>query len=118
MERALGETLRISESKNGYDNQARLLRTAGSAAQGVGEGNSWSVSQTRAQISSRSESGRQVGGRKIQADTGSVRRSVGHEEASDVRPVWIQRAWAGRRAAARSGLWRGAGRHSFRFRRM
>src|ERR1700723_1042701 len=115
MERALGETLRISESKNGYDNEARLLRTAGSAAQGVSEGTSRGVSQTRAQIPSRSEPGRQISGRKIQAVTGSVRRSVGHEEAADVRPVWIQRAGAGRSAAAGSGLWRSAGRYSFRF---
>src|ERR1700751_5478432 len=112
MERGLGETLRISESKNGYDNQARLLRTAGSAAQGVGQGTSRGVSQTRAQISSRSESGRQVGGRKIQTDTGSVRRSFGYEEAADVRPVWIQRAGAGGSAAAGRGLWRSAGRYS------
>src|SRR5215472_14475704 len=108
MERALGETLGISKSQNGYDNQARLLRTAGRAAQGFGERNSRGVSQARAQISSRSESGRQVSGRKIQADTGSVRRSVGHEETADVRPVWIQRAGAGRSAATRSRLRRSA----------
>ena len=84
------------------DNQTRLLRTAGSSAQGAGEGNSRGVSQARAQISSRSESRRQIRRRKIQADPGSLRRSFGHEEAPDVRPVRIQRAGAGRRAAARA----------------
>ena len=47
--------------------------------------------------------GRQIRRREIQADSGSVRSSFGHEEAADVRPVRLQRAGAGRHAAAGAG---------------
>ena len=92
---------KAAHDHNGHDNQNRLLRIAGRSAQSVREGDSRGLPQARPQISSRPESRRQIRRRKIQADSGSLRSSFGHQEAPDVRPVRIQRA--GRRAACPAG---------------
>ena len=108
-----------SEQENGDSNKTRLLRAAGSSAEGAGEGNSRGVSQARAEISPRPESRRQIRGREIQANPGSLRRAFGRQETADVRPVWLQYSGDGRRSGAGSGLRRrGSPGRPFRFRRI
>src|SRR2546428_13316300 len=70
-----------------YDSKTRLLRTVGSAAKSERQGYSLGISQAGPEISPGSESWRQVRGRKIQATTGSLRRPLRFQKATDVRPV-------------------------------
>src|SRR5882724_3569785 len=86
------------QNKNADDSKARLLRIAGSAAQGDGEGYSHVVPQAGAEVSPGPESRRQILRRKIQTVAGSLRRALRFEEAADVRPVrLLQRKSSARR---------------------
>src|SRR5258708_6853851 len=106
-----GQMLRPYNYIHANDSKTRLLRTAGSVAEGGRQGYPCGVSQAGAEVSPRFESGRQILGRKIQATAGSLRRPLRFQEAADVRPVrLLQRQPSTGRAGWRGRSRRGAGR--------
>src|SRR5207249_8327288 len=97
--------------QDAYNSQTGLLRTIGSAAKSERQGYSLGISQAGAEISPGLEPGRQIGGRKIQAIAGSLRRPLRFQEAADVRPVrFLQRKPSAGRTRRGGPPRRGAGR--------
>src|SRR5258705_9048222 len=105
-----GQMLRPYNYIHANDSKTRLLRTAGSVAEGGRQGYPCGVSQAGAEVSPRFESGRQILGRKIQATAGSLRRPLRFQEAADVRPVRLLQRQP---STGRAG-WRGRSRRGGR----
>src|SRR5258706_8561737 len=101
-----GQMLRPYNYIHANDSKTRLLRTAGSVAEGGRQGYPCGVSQAGAEVSPRFESGRQILGRKIQATAGSLRRPLRFQEAAEERQVRLLQRQP---STGRAG-WRGRSR--------